>query len=112
MKNAATLPGITKYLPGSNDRICVMLTVVDYDEGVYEERVVIWNTYGDPSAPRNYRAARIVDDGTYDVAWMVHDEFPVLDFWQVASVPEVITHLMGDEEGELLPENVVRVFHW
>lgn len=76
----------------SDDRIVAMLTVVDADMDVAEERVVVWRV------PTGFVAARLVGHtvGWNRVEWSEVDTHPVLTIRRMDNVPAALTYLMDN----------------
>jgi hypothetical protein len=97
--NALNLTKITGPYAGSSEvavvdhRIVAMLTVVDADMDVAEERVVVWRI---PTV--GFVAARLVGH-TADwnrVEWSEVDTHPVLTIRRMDNVPAALTYLMDN----------------
>jgi hypothetical protein len=103
--NTLTIPGETKYLPGTNEQLIATFIVREADEGMYEQRVAVWKI-----GPCRYIAARIeaspLPTGWNAVSWDEADEWWTFVFDRIERVPAVLAYLM-DEEGVVpWPEGV------
>lgn len=97
--NALNLTNISGPYAGSGEvavadhRIVAMLTVVDADMDVAEERVVVWRI---PTV--GFVAARLVGHtvGWNRVEWSEVDTHPVLTMRRMDNVPAALTYLMDN----------------